>query len=255
MCLSTVQLKFWYSTGRLWCRDQRVRRLSPELWQKVASRRQKNDLQVAMFFSYTSVFNSVLHVMTCKTLTPQLQVLVADYDVECATNEHRTAQWVAVCLTLILFLVPVVALWRALPLPMRDRLLHPCVHNQGLKPWEEHLRLLFVEEAQAQTYQEQPAAAVIGAPVTANDDDETMLQRVSSRGMPENKDQEIARLRQERDILSGDNTPRHAAQKIQDVETLVNLFTHADVLKLMSAEPVSKGFKPPRAFWRRCCSE
>ena len=91
-------------------------------------------------------------------------------------------------------------------------------------------------------------------PSDDDEDDGLTLHRMNSRGVPESKDQEISRLRQERTNLAGEASPRRAVQKLQDVETLVSKFTHADVLKLMSAEPTSKGFKPPRAFWRRLCT-
>ena len=71
----------------------------------IAKEQRVIDTQVAMFLSYTSVFNSVLHMTLCEALSPHLSVLKVDYSVDCYTDTHRRFQIGAAVLTSFLILV------------------------------------------------------------------------------------------------------------------------------------------------------
>ena len=294
MCFGTVGIKYhYYKSGRRCCKSERLE-LHESVVVHVAKQQRSADIQLALFVSYTSVFNSVLHVMICKQISPTRSVLEDDNTITCddgadpaGSDTHQRYQYFALGLTLFLVMVPVRALWYALALPRRTRLTSPCKHKQGLEPWKDRLtdafeipdspfaqstrqlRLKSESEPEPEPEPElepepepepeatrEPAALqrLRTAPATGlvkqyseGANSKAALQAENRLLMDEKRqlaNEELAK--KEREL----EERRH---KLIDVEKLVERFRHADVLKLMAAEPTAK-FRPPRSFWRKPCS-
>eukprot|EP01048_Picozoa_sp_COSAG05_P015805 COSAG05_NODE_1950_length_3794_cov_1.994317_4_plen_413_part_01 len=72
-----------------------------------------HNTEIAFFMSYTSIFYSVLEVMSCRKLGEHESVLEADYTVSCLTPEYQNARFVAKCLSVLLVIFPMWMLWDA----------------------------------------------------------------------------------------------------------------------------------------------
>jgi hypothetical protein len=85
VCFLVVMIKHrFYRSGRQCCRRGRLKLSAPVL-ALIAKEQRLVDIQVAMFLAYTSVFNSVLHVMLCRQISPTESVLDVNFEVPCDT--------------------------------------------------------------------------------------------------------------------------------------------------------------------------
>eukprot|EP01045_Picozoa_sp_COSAG04_P003515 COSAG04_NODE_144_length_22941_cov_54.823614_1_plen_1624_part_10 len=297
MCFGTVGIKYhYYKSGRRCCKSERLE-LHESVVVHVAKQQRSADIQLALFVSYTSVFNSVLHVMICKPISPELSVdehgntivttrsvLEDDNKITCDDDKHDRYRYFALGLTLFLVMVPVRALWYALALPRRTRLTSPCKHKQGLEPWKDRLREAFeIPEPFAQSTRQlrlksesEPEPEPEPEPELEPEPEATLepaaLQRLRTAPSPglvkqwsEGANSKAALQAENRllmdekrqlaneELAKKERELEERGKKLTDVVKLVERFRHADVLKLMAAEPTAK-FRPPRSFWRKPCS-